>query len=330
MISHPAILALLIGSVLVSFMLAYASGYGFQIIRRWDLQSGSELQLSLERRTYLISTLMNYAFTFELLSLFLFIYTADHLHPLFVGAMCAAGTLNLNSYGYPALGLKVMNSLLAGLWLIINFVDNRGFDYPLIRKKYLLLLVMAPLILAETIIQGRYFFDLKPDVITSCCGTLFTSEIQGIASGIVTFPRTPVEILFYGGMALTFFLAIFFYRTGRGAYLFSLTSGFTFLISLIAFISFICLYFYEIPTHHCPFCVLQGEYFYVGYPSSRALGGGGIGGRGAGVLRLFQDIKSLKEFLPSVQRKFTLLSLLAYALFGAIAIYGMVFSNLKM
>src|SRR3972149_261257 len=100
MIFHQAILALLIGSVLICFLLLYSAYYGIQILRRWDLPSGSELQLSLERRTYLLSTMIAYAFGFQLLSLFLFIYTADHLSPLFVGAMCAAGTLNVNGWGY--------------------------------------------------------------------------------------------------------------------------------------------------------------------------------------------------------------------------------------
>ena len=77
--------------------------YGIRILRNWDLKNGSELQLSLERKTYLISTIMSYAFGFQLLSLFLFIFTADKLASLFTGAMCAAGTLNVNGFGYPAL-----------------------------------------------------------------------------------------------------------------------------------------------------------------------------------------------------------------------------------
>ena len=38
--------------------------------------------------------------------------------------MCAAGTLYVNDYGYPALILKVANFLLAGFWLILNYTDN--------------------------------------------------------------------------------------------------------------------------------------------------------------------------------------------------------------
>jgi hypothetical protein len=60
-------------------MLGYSVYEGVRIIRHWDIDSGSEYQLDLERRTYLISTLMAYAMGFQLFSLFLFIYTADIL-----------------------------------------------------------------------------------------------------------------------------------------------------------------------------------------------------------------------------------------------------------
>ncbi|MBP1739849.1 MAG: hypothetical protein H6Q48_2142, partial [Deltaproteobacteria bacterium] len=61
MIFHPTVMALFAGSILVSFMILYSASYAFQILRKWDIQSGSELQLNLERKTYLISTLLAYA-----------------------------------------------------------------------------------------------------------------------------------------------------------------------------------------------------------------------------------------------------------------------------
>jgi hypothetical protein len=128
MVFHPAIFALLVGSVLISGMLCYSAYYGVRILQSWDIKSGSELQLSLERRTYLISTIVTYAFGFQLLSLFLFIFTADHLHTLFVGAMCAAGSLNVNQYGYATVILKMVNFLLCGVWLVLNVTDNRAHD----------------------------------------------------------------------------------------------------------------------------------------------------------------------------------------------------------
>jgi hypothetical protein len=138
-------------------MLCYSAYYGVRILKNWNIKSGSELQISLERRTYLISSVVAYAFLFQLVSLFLFIYTADDLSTLFVGAMCAAGSLNVNGFGYPTIILKIVNFLLAGLWLVVNFTDNRGYDYPLIKKKYLILLLITPFIITETILQANYF-----------------------------------------------------------------------------------------------------------------------------------------------------------------------------
>jgi hypothetical protein len=329
MILHAPVIALLVGSLLVSYMLLHSSYYGVQILRKWDIASGSELQLLLERKTYLVSTITAYVFAFQLLSLFLFIYTADDLCRLFVGAMCAAGTLLVNSYGYPTLVLKVINFLLAGLWLVINYMDNRARDYPLIKKKYLLLLIITPSILAETVAQSLYFFGLEPNVITSCCGSLFSTDARDLSSGLASFTGIPMKITFYLSMAFTAATGVFFYLKGKGGYLFSSASAVAFVVSVASLISFISLYFYELPTHHCPFCILQREYGYIGYPLYISLLGGGVTGMGVGVVTPFRNIGSLREALPSIQRRLTLASLVFYLLFAIIVTYRIVFSDFR-
>jgi hypothetical protein len=328
MIFHPSILALYVASILISFMVLYSASYGLQILRKWDVQSGSEIQLILERKTYLISTLLTYVFGFELLSLFLFIFTVDHLHTFFVGAMCAAGTLYVNGFGYPTLILKVINFLLAGLWLILNYADNRGYDYPLIKTKCRLLLNLAPLILIEMVLQINYFLRLNPNIITSCCGSLFSVGEPGLTSEIVALPSIPMKIVFYLAMALTVASGLYFYRRGKGAYLLSMWSAVTFIVSLASILSFISVYFYELPTHHCPFCILQREYGYIGYPLYVTLFGGTISGMGVGLLMPFRNTKSLIEVLPSIQRRLAITSLVLFILFMAIVTYRMVFSGL--
>ena len=49
-------------SFLMTAMSLSGAFFGIRIIRRWDLTSGSEEQLALERRTYLISTILSYVF----------------------------------------------------------------------------------------------------------------------------------------------------------------------------------------------------------------------------------------------------------------------------
>jgi len=325
---HPSIFALHLSSLLITSMILFATRYAVQILRKWNLQSGSELQLSLERKTYLVSTLLAYAFCFQLFSLFLFIFTADQIHPLFVGAMCAAGSLHVNSYGYPALLLKILTFLLAGLWLIVNHSDNSAYDYPLVKKKYALLLLIAPLMVIETTLQWNYFLRLRPDVITSCCGSLFSTGVETISSEVASLPSFPMKVLFYLALILTLGSGLLFFLRSWGGYGFALLSIVTFVTSILSIISFISLYYYELPTHHCPFCLLQKEYGHVGYPLYLCLLGGGVSGLGVGGLMPFRKIESLKVALPCFQKRLAMSSLIFYGTFGGLVTWRMIFSNL--
>ena len=321
MILNPAIIALVLGSFLIAGMVLFASFFGIQIIRGWDLNSGSEEQLRLERKTYLISTILSYLLIFQIGSLFLFIYTADSLHSLFVGAMCAAGTFNVNSYGYPTLLLKIFNCILAGLWLVINYADNQAYDYPLIRKKYVLLLVLAPLIVAEMVTQTLYFSGFKGDVITSCCGSLFSSQGDTVGSDIAAVPVKTAMTGFYLAFGFLLFTGAVYWTRGKLGVLFSLIAGVFFLVSCISFISFISLYFYELPTHHCPFCVLQKEYYYIGYLIYGTLLTGVVSGLGVGALMPFKGIQSLSRSLPLLQKRLTLVCFFSYLIFAGVSVY---------
>jgi hypothetical protein len=324
---HPAVIALLTGSVLVTLMTAYAAWWGWRIIDGWDLQSGAEKQLVLAEKTYLVSTLMVWSFGFQILSLFLLIFVADDLHRLFVGAMCAAGTLNVNEYGYPALLLKLLNCVLGGVWLILNHADSRAPDYPLIRRKYSLLLVIAPLIAAEAYHQAVYFLNLKGDVITSCCGSLFSADEEGVAAGLAALPALPMQAAFFGVLAVTLGSGFYFMLRHRGGKLFAATGTLALPVSAAALISFVSLYFYELPTHHCPFCILQREYHYAGYLIYAAVLGGGICCSGLWALLPYRSLPSLGEALPGIQRRLAAAALAFYAALGGVVIQRMVFSD---
>jgi hypothetical protein len=327
---HPAVIALLLSSFLISLMLLYAGWHGCRILGKWDLHSGSDLQLGLERRTYLISAILGNVLVFQMLSLFLFIFTADTLHSRFVGAMCAAGSLNVNAYGYPVLLLKIVNCLLAGVWLIVNHADNRGYDYPLIRAKYALLMLLVLLVPVEAALQFGYFSDLHADVITSCCGSLFSQGRRNIAADMAALPAGLMQVLFFSAMALTMASGAWFCLKGRGGYLFPAASLGTFIVAVASLISFICLYFYELPTHHCPFCLLQREYGHVGYVLYAALLGGGIAGVGAGALMPFRNRASLVRIIPAIQRRLVRATMLLYLLFTLVVAWKMLTSPLRL
>ena len=90
MLLNPAVIALIAASVLVGAFTLYACGVGLQVLRRWDLDSAGEKQLQLERKTYLVSSILSHVLAIELVSLFLFIAVVNHLHTFFTGAIPSA------------------------------------------------------------------------------------------------------------------------------------------------------------------------------------------------------------------------------------------------
>ena len=108
---------------------------------------------------------------------------------------------------------------------------------------------------------------------------------------------------------------------------FSYFSTWLFFFSFVAVISFISLYFYQLPTHHCPFDLLQGDYNYIGYPLYLSLFAAGITGAGTGVIDRFKDISSLKSVIPGLQKRLCLFSMIGFTVFTLIATYPIIFSG---
>jgi hypothetical protein len=237
MLLNPAILALILVSGVVALMVGAAALFAIRLLRYWDIQSGSERQLRLERRTYLIATLMSWAFAFELPALLLFVYTAESLSGQFVGAMCATGVLNANDWGWPTLFLKIVLFFGGALWLSLNGLDNRGYDYPLIRIKYALLLLLAPLVVAEAYSQLRFFQGLSPNIITSCCGSLFSVDAEGVAAEVSAIaPEQAAWGLGLSGMAVIA-NGLFTCWRQKGALWFAGFAALAFVLALLAVVA---------------------------------------------------------------------------------------------
>ncbi|MCW8950878.1 MAG: hypothetical protein OQL17_12910 [Sedimenticola sp.] len=330
MLLNPAIMALILVSVVVVLMLAMATGFALQVLRHWDIRSGSELQLRLERRTYLISTLMSWAFAAEVVSLLLFIYNAESMSGQFVGAMCATGVLNVNPWGWPTLFMKIALFFGGAIWLILNALDNQGYDYPLTRLKYLLLLLIMPLVMAEAYLQLRHFLELSPDVITSCCGSLFSSDAKGVAAEVTSVsPAVSMWGLYLSGTAVIA-AGLFYSRVKRGSAVFSLLALIAFGFALVAIISVLSPYIYEHPQHHCPFCILKSGHGFAGYLLYIPLFFATASALGVGVVGPWHHIASLTSAVNTKGRQLVHVSVGLFILFYLLATVYVMTSNLVM
>lgn len=329
MLFQPAIIALLLASGLAALMIAASVPFAWRVLRRWNLASGSEDQLRLERRTYLVVTLLKIVMAAEAAALVLFVFNADRMASLFTGAMCAVGTLKVDEWGFPALYLKLAVFFLAGMWLVLDAVDNKGWDYPLIRVKYGALLALAPVLVAATLVQAAYFLGLRADVITSCCSTLFSGGGVTVTSNSVSaLPHGLALSLLAGSLAVALAAGVLVLWRPRLGWLLALASAAAFFIGMAAIISTISVYVYELPHHHCPFCILKREYGHVGYALYVPLFTATLCGLGSGIAAWAARRPSLAEAGPKAARILAGWSLLGFALFGVISLWLIVRSSL--
>jgi hypothetical protein len=331
-ILHPGVLALLGGSAVALGLLVAACVVGIQVLRRWDFSSSSAAQLALERRTFLVSSLATVALAIEIASSLLFLYTVDDLHRLFVGAMCATGSLNANPVGWWVLPVKVLILLAAPLWIALNGLDVRAGDFPVIRAKYGALLVLAPLVAGDLVLQARYFLGLDPAVITSCCGSLFSAAGSGVSSELAGLPVFPTMAAFYAcAAAFGAAMAACLLRPSAVTRIATAALALAFLaVALASMVSFLSLYIYELPTHHCPFDVLQLQYRAIGYPLYLSLFAAVVFGLLPATAHLFRRRPTFAAAAGHAERRWLRAGLAATLLFVGIASLQVVFGSLTM
>lgn len=330
MLLSPAILALILVSAVISLMVIVAGVFAIQLLQHWDINSGRELQLRLERRTYLISTLLTWVFVSALISLMLFIYNAESMSGQFVGAMCATGVLNANEWGWPTLFLKISIFFSGSVWLALNYLDNKGYDYPLVKTKYFLLLLIIPLVVNEFYVQSRYFLEMNPDIITSCCGSLFSVDAKGVAAEVSSLsPRQAIIALYGTGLLLMLSGSWYLWRR-QGGLIFSLAGIAAFIAALMAIISYISLYIYEHPHHHCPFCILKSGHDYAGYTLYIPLFLATSMALAAGSISLWGKIPSLNSSVETYTPRLVYTTLILFNIFYALATWWVWQSNLTM
>lgn len=331
MILHPGILALLISSTISLFLLLHAAVIGIMVLLWWQNGASSARQLVLEKRTYLVSTYVSAACALLIGSAILFVYTAEDIHPLFVGAMCATGSLNANPIGWWVMLTKLCTLFLAGFWLIVHRVDHNTEGAPLTRFKFGLLLAITPFFLVDTVLQLLYFSGLKPHIITSCCGSLFSDSSTNVLASLAALPIEPMMRLFYGYALILLAVLVISFR-GRCFWksVISLPIAALFLpVAMLGVISFMSIFIYEMPTHHCPFDMLQREYGYLGYPLYATLFLAVFFGILPGLFCPLKKSPALLAVIAGKEKSWLKWSLVNLIGFLAIASWSIVSSNLQ-
>jgi hypothetical protein len=262
MLADHWVIAQIIGQVSSFFLILIALLHSATIIHNWDPASASEKQLLLERKTYLVSTLIKYVLIFQVVSLILFLVTANnHLPGLIKGAMCATGTLSVNSYGYPYLYLKNFSVIVYIVFLFINYLDQSEPEYPLTPLKFWFIPLIFLLISADLVLLLFYFLNIEPDIIATCCSISF-SVSNRLDKGVLS-----------GGSIVDWLIPVFYFIAVLiAAAIYKKKDLLAFFLSLVFIPVAVYLlkyhyvkFIYALPTHNCLFDIFWKDYFYIGY-----------------------------------------------------------------
>ncbi len=229
------------------------------LIAKWDYSSFDEGQLRLEKRSYLVMSIIYFVLILKSLLLVYFAYTLDRLALIIPGAMCAAGVIKANGYGNVLLALKIVLLFLSLFWISINRLDLSAREYPWHRIKSWLFAGMFLLFAAEYLLDLLYFTHISTVKPVTCCSVIF-GQLDG--ANMLPFGLDTIRL---AGLFYLLFLFIVLMHIGEND-IGLLLANIAFLpVAYYGVVYLFGTYVYELPTHKCPFCMLQKEYHYVGY-----------------------------------------------------------------
>ncbi len=260
MLLTPEIITILALDFIFAFFGLIAFVISIKIVRSWDLNSTSQKQYKLEKQSFLVATIIKYIFIVKLPLFLFFIFTADKLSDVITGAMCGAGVVNSVSFGSSMFFYKILNLYIFGFWLVLHSFDLKNENQPYTKYKFWLYIVGFVFLVTEIYLEIDFFTSLDVSKLVSCCGTLFSAASTSSISFIYAINKLYFVYIFY---AVYLFLLISYLLKNSISIL--LSNIIYIFISIISLIMFFGTYIYQLPTHHCPFCMLQKDYYYIGY-----------------------------------------------------------------
>lgn len=252
------VIALLFTETILYVLAFVAFVWGLKIYKNWNFESLASSQYLLEKKNYFTTTVIVFILGIKFVLLPLFAHIVDGLSDVVPGAMCGAGVISANDYGMPIFIIKLLVLFLGVCWSIANTIDLQN-NYAYTKRKYELFFGIFILLTLEFLLQGLYFTHISLESPVMCCSVIYGASNSGSTLPLSLSPST-LSVAF-GILFIMLFIALINKLKTLSFMLGALFLyfGYYFVLHVVG------IYVYELPTHICPFCMLQREYFYVGY-----------------------------------------------------------------
>ena len=251
----PSVTVLLFVETILVTLLSILFLKAVSILIRYKRHSTSSAQYALEKESYLLSSFVQITLFIYFPFLLFFIYILNDLSSIVPGAMCAAGVISSNDYGEFLVVLKFVIAIALPLWLAFHKEDVKTRRQIYFEKKLYFFLLLYLLIIAAYVLEILFLTHINTQSVVSCCSIIYDTQEQ-----IIPFSKNTLAALFY----LNFIVIIFALVYKKKILLISASVLFLYL-SYLSITYFFGLYIYELPSHHCPYCILSKDYYFIGY-----------------------------------------------------------------
>ncbi len=254
----PSITISLFLELSLFLLFSYAFFLSLTLLKNYKKNDTSNTFYKLENRSYLLVTIVTLSVFIKILLFAFFFNTLNTLAIFIPGAMCSAGVIGSNEFGNPLLVFKIATLLIALLWLRLNREDEITPTQPYFQKKLWLFTLFFLFVAIELFLEIAFFSHLVTDSPVMCCSSLFNNNeekhfllrLQNLYLLILFI------LLFISSIVLNYYKKRFL--SILSILLFSYVSYYTLVYILSPYI-------YELPTHKCPYCMMQKEYYGIGY-----------------------------------------------------------------
>jgi len=248
----------LILEAIISIFQLFIFIFSIILLKNWNHNATTQYQYNLEQKTYLVTVTLYFTLIVKIILFGYFGSVLDQLSQIVPGAMCGAGVINSNIYGEPLLLTKTIILFGSFCWIIINKLDLEKKHLPYIKPKYRFYILLFLLFIVEIYLDIQFFINISTTSLVSCCSVIYTDSNN--SNSIYNISIRYLLVIFY-----TIFILIIFVNYKKLKTLSSLLNLIFLYISYYMIVLYFSCYIYQLPTHHCPFCILQKDYFYIGY-----------------------------------------------------------------
>ncbi|MEA3371148.1 MAG: hypothetical protein U9Q40_07395 [Campylobacterota bacterium] len=255
----PEVAVTLFIDIFLFLLLTLAFYQSIVLLKGYNVNAASAYQYKLEKKSYLLITIISIAIIIKFLLLPFFVHTLDILSYIVPGAMCGAGVIQANEYGEITLFVKIVIVLLSMLWFRLNAKDEKTKQQPYFKIKLYFFIFVYLLLVVELFLELNFFINISTESPVLCCGSIYAGDDD---KNLLPFNLSILNVLYIFYALYALLLVLNYYKK---RFLLALTALLYVYISYYVIVHFFGPYIYELPTHKCPFCMLQSDYYFIGY-----------------------------------------------------------------